>query len=1006
VLRVALLLFGSGACALVYQVAWLRELRLIFGASTAASAAVLAVFMGGLGIGGARLGRRADTATNPLALYARLEIGVACAAAATPLLVRGANAVYLATGGIATLGAAGATLVRIALSIVVLGPATFLMGGTMPAAARAIGRDDDHERRGIAALYGVNTLGAVVGALLSSFLLLEVLGTQLTLWCAALVNLLVGVLARIMSRSSRGASKDGATAPSDATPAVSESIPWFPPAAAFLAGIAFLLMELTWYRMLAPLLGGSSYTFGLILAVALAGIGIGGGIYARTRAPATLRGFAMTCSLEALLVVLPYALGDRLAFAVLLLRPFSRAGFLSSVLVWTGVASVVVLPAAIVAGAQFPLILGLYGRGAKGVGRDLGAAYFANTAGAIAGSLAGGFGIIPLLGAVGCWRLVVFALALGALVALGLGSRGRRPRELLTQIAPAAIALLLAFARGPTAAWRHSGIGAGRADAAKEASFESFVNRHRRSIRWEVDGVESSVALGQRLGYAFIVNGKSDGHCVNDGATQVMGGLLPAMHHGAPRSALVVGLGTGSTAGWLGEVRSIDHVDVVEIEPAILRVAQDCAPVNHDVLRNPKVHVRLADAREVLRASRERYDVIFSEPSNPYRAGVSSLYTADYYKYAAARLSPHGVFAQWVQAYEIDTWTFATVMRTLREAFADVSIWSASSGDFILLARQDGGALDTSLLGTRLADEPYASASALVWNTTSPEGLLAHFVGDNHLTDAVLASGLGAVNTDDQNLLEFAFARSMGSTQRVDLELPALSRRLGFDRPAVTRAISWDRVVEERWSFQAQTSAPFDPPIAARRDLPFGRVVEAYEGQRWSEVLSTWAALGRAFPSYAEAVMLADAAAHAGAPDEEARVSALPSATEREVLHAASALRGHNNAAAVEALELAFGAARREPWPRSEVLRRGLEMATGIAEHDGRFARRLYDALREPFVVERLREARAIAALRAALATGDSALCVEALEPLEPPPIDEKILSARAACYAKTGHRP
>ncbi|MBN9159373.1 MAG: hypothetical protein J0I07_00280 [Myxococcales bacterium] len=178
--RVAPLLFLSGACALIYQVAWFRELRLIFGASTAASAAVLGVFMGGLGIGGRVLGKRADRAKNPLDLYARLELGVAVAAAITPALVRVAQLVYLGVGGAATLGSAGATLVRLVLSVVVLGPPALLMGGTLPAMARAVEQASDAGRQRVAVLYGVNTLGAVVGTVGANFVLIEVFGTRLT----------------------------------------------------------------------------------------------------------------------------------------------------------------------------------------------------------------------------------------------------------------------------------------------------------------------------------------------------------------------------------------------------------------------------------------------------------------------------------------------------------------------------------------------------------------------------------------------------------------------------------------------------------------------------------------------------------------------------------------------------------------------------------------------------------------------------------------------------------
>jgi spermidine synthase len=182
--------------------------------------------------------------------------------------------------------------------------------------------------------------------------------------------------------------------------------------------------------------------------------------------------------------------------------------------------------------------------------------------------------------------------------------------------------MLFLSATGPTAAWRHSGIGAGRVAPgqvfASPNRFREWASLVRREIVWEGDGTESGVALiHSRSGYAFVVNGKSDGSARDDAGTQVVSGLLGALSHPNPRSALVIGLGTGSTAGWLGVVPSIERVDVVEIEPLILDVARACAPVNRDVLNNPKVHITIGDARETLLTTRDRYDVIASEPSNP-----------------------------------------------------------------------------------------------------------------------------------------------------------------------------------------------------------------------------------------------------------------------------------------------------------------------------------------------------------------------------------------------------
>jgi MFS family permease len=486
-------LFFSGFCALVYQVAWLRELRLIFGASTAASAAVLAVFMAGLGFGGLWFGRKSEQWKNPLLAYANLELLIGVASAITPGLVLVARKAYFASGGGVVLGSTVATVLRLVLAVLILGVPTLLMGGTLPAAAKAVGRADDAGRGDVGVLYGVNTCGAVLGTFLANFVMLEVFGTRLSLWMACLLNVLVGVVARMASRqhetpvvvvvpkkgerrrakkakakdeeaekesdetkdekkTDEAETKPDETKPDEKKDDAKEPPPKEPEAkpeeggsvlparlagvplvAAFVSGFVFFLLELAWYRMLGPLLGGSSYTFGLILTVALIGIGAGSAAYARWlgNRPATLRAFGYSCIAEALAVLVPFVLGDRIALFALTLRPLSTLGFWGSVGSWFAVTTVVVLPAAFISGLQFPLLIGLFGRGSKGIGRHVGTAYVANTAGAILGSLAGGFGFLPWLSATGCWRLVGVVLTATSVLAFALSLRfERKPRAL------------------------------------------------------------------------------------------------------------------------------------------------------------------------------------------------------------------------------------------------------------------------------------------------------------------------------------------------------------------------------------------------------------------------------------------------------------------------------------------------------------------------------------------------------------------------------------------------
>jgi spermidine synthase len=1022
VARVAPLLFFSGACALVYQIAWLRELRLIFGASTAASAAVLAVFMAGLGAGSLLLSKRAEHADNPLRFYAHLELAIGVSAGVTPLLVAVARFAYLKLGGEAVLGGLGSTVVRLALAAIVLAAPTVLMGGTLPAAARAVGTSDDVGRRKVAVLYGVNTLGAVLGAIAANFVLLEVFGTRLTLWLCCLVNLLVAMAGRALARGGTRTAASGSSAPAAEQPALARGLLWLPPVAAGIAGFAFLLMELVWYRMLGPLLGGSSYTFGLILVMALLGIGLGSLLYSLFfgRSPATLKGFALTCALEALLIAVPYALGDRLAILTILLRPLGAIGFIGHVASWSVITAIVVLPGAILSGIQFPLLIGLFGQGSARVGRHVGLAYFANTLGSIGGSLAGGFGLIPLLTAPACWRVVVMLLAGTAAVSLILSiQHERRSATLFHASAAAAAALvLLGSTTGPTAAWRHSPIGAGRSDpvvyGATKNSLIAWARNARAAIAWEADGRESSIGLSAKSGYAFIVNGKSDGDALTDAPTQVFGGLLGAALHGAPRKALVVGLGTGSTAGWLGRVPTMERVDVVELEPAILRVARDCTPVNEGALSNPKVHVTLADAREVLLTSRERYDLIFSEPSNPYRAGISSLYTVEYYEAAARALSEGGVFAQWMQSYEISAHAIHVVIATLRTAFPSVSIWQTMPGDLIFIARAEPHPLDVTALRRLLAEEPYRSAMRHVWRAEGFEALLAHHVGNEDAAKALGELAERSVNTDDLNLLEFAYARNVGKGPTTegtgDQQIRTLAAKLGMARPAtINGAVDWQRVEEEQWLNLASHKADVRPEgqLSAERTALFTAAF-AYHSGSLDDAAADWRRVGRGPKGPNELELAADALASVG--DDAAlpliERLRLDDATSADAILGAYWLYKDKPAEAAEALGRALIAYRAAPWPRRAVMARALQAARALGKREPKLAPRLYEAVKQPFALHALEFDRREATLSLALRLPDKkSACVDALAAFEPyTPWTAGFLEHRYLCYEAAQH--
>ena len=254
----------------------------------------------------------------------------------------------------------------------------------------------------------------------------------------------------------------------------------------------------------------------------------------------------------------------------------------------------------------------------------------------------------------------------------------------------------------------------------------------RRDILWQADGVESSIGISKTGSLAFIVNGKCDGNVISDAGTQVMCGLLGALTHPNPQQAAVVGLGTGSTAGWLAALPSIQQVDVMELEPVIARFAAQCAPVNHNALSNPKLNLIFGDGRELLQTNRKKYDLIVSEPSNPYRAGVASLFTRDYYETLAGKLNRGGLFAQWLQAYDVDLRTIRIFYATFGSVFPHIETWQTQNGDLLLIGSKEPIVYDTASMRKRLASEPFLTALPNVWRTTGLEGVFAHYVGNTN----------------------------------------------------------------------------------------------------------------------------------------------------------------------------------------------------------------------------------------------------------------------------------
>jgi spermidine synthase len=656
----------------------------------------------------------------------------------------------------------------------------------------------------------------------------------------------------------------------------------------------------------------------------------------------------------------------------------------------------------------------LLGGGREHVGRQIGLAYAVNTFGAIVGSLSGGFGILPMLTAPGSWRAVVWVLmGLGTaalLLSFTLHERGRR---VLPIAAGGLGVLLMVRALGPTAVWRHSPIGVGRVDAESTASasaLRGWMNDERRGIRWEADGVESSVALSNSEGWAFIVNGKIDGSARGDAATQVMGGLVGGILHPSPKSALVIGLGTGSTAGWLASVPEIERVDVVELEPVIRAVAGACRSVNRDVLQNPKVHITIGDAREVLLTSRRTYDIIFSEPSNPYRAGIASLFTREYYEAILSRLSPDGLFLQWLQAYNVDGQAVRTIYATLASTFPVIDTWELAANDLLLVASQKPVAYDAAKLRARIAEEPYRSALAYAWRAIDLEGVLGHFVASAPFARHVAEAEQGRLNIDDQTLVEFGFARmSADNVALSGKDIRKLARQRSEHRPrGFQGAVDWSRAEEQWASFLVSEEETDDPPDFLGQEPKARLYAQAqFLAGDHAKAVAFWFSQHSDPGTPTELAVLGEALANAG--DERARTYIdklrLYQPTEAEAILARLLLRQGKPREATAAIEATFERHRRDAWPWAVIGKHAIDTAEEITRADPSMADRVYTALAQPLPVYLYEGRRIGAMLKIAMHNKLEAPCAHTLELFEPfIPWQRDVLDWRAECYLGTSN--
>jgi spermidine synthase len=734
---------GSGCAALVYEVVWLQLLQLVIGSSAVSLGVLLGTFMGGMCLGSFLLPRLVDPRHHPLRVYACLELGIG---AAGLLLLWGmplVNTLYGAVGG-------GHIVFRGFIAAACLLPPTLLMGATLPAVARWV-QTTPAGVSWLGVFYAGNIGGAVLGSLLAGFYLLRVYDMAIATYVAAGLNAIVALAA--LRLSTRAPYRPAAFVPPASRAGAGHSVIY---AATAVSGLTALAAQVIWTRLLSLVFGASVYTFSLLLAVFLAGLGIGsaaGAAMGRRGNPRVTLGWcqmllcgAMAGAGHLIAGWLPYLPNEAIA------DPWARF----QLDLWRCLP--VVLPGAILWGASFPLALAAAAKPGQDPGRLVGGVYAANTAGAIAGALAASLIMVRALGTLHAQQLLVLVSILSAFVLLAPRLRGARPAV----IAPVlAVAAAVGFA-----AWRVPPIPGSLAAYGRYSATWNDV----ATILYVGEGLNAFIAVSRGptgvLSYhaAGKVQASSEGE---DMRLQRMLGHFSHLMPARPRNVLVIGLGAGATAGAVSIGPGVERMTIAEIEGLAVTGSRYFEDSNYRVVDNPKVAVHIDDARHFLLTTNQTFDAITSDLVDPWVKGVATLFTREFFELVKRRLNAGGVVTQFVQLYESNAEAVKSEIATFVAVFPNTIVWGNPNDgqgyDLVLTGQVEPLQIDIDQWQARLASPPYAEVARSLRDIGigSAIELLANYAG----SAADLAPWLADATINRDRNLRLQYLAGMGMNQ-------------------------------------------------------------------------------------------------------------------------------------------------------------------------------------------------------------------------------------------------
>jgi len=692
---VFVIFFFSGLAGLIYESVWSHYVKLFLGHAAYAQTLVLVVFIGGLALGSWLCARVAERIRNPLRLYALVEAAIGLMALAfhavfVSAVDWGYASLLPATCEQASTFCAG----QWTLSALLLAPQSILLGATFPLVSSAVLRmSAEHPGHDIASLYFLNSLGAVMGVMASAFVLIPAIGLPGTLKVAGCANLAIALVAFTLSKTPAAplvvqpvAACSGATGLDD------RRLIRLLLVVAMLTGLSSFIYEIVWIRMLSLVLGASTHSFELMLASFILGLALGG-LWVRNRvdlATDTVRFLAIVqlCMGVLAMATLPFY-NAAFDFMAWLLSALSRndAGFVLFNLASTLISLVVMLPATFCAGMTLPLITYRLLRSPAGE-RSLGTVYAVNTLGSIAGVIVAVHLLLTHLG-------TGHTLLVGAAIDVVLGVVLLMPRRRATTARmvpwPAAVAVLMLLVLAV----------AFPVDATRGASgvFRTGVARiGGAELVWHRDGKTATVDVVSSPEFRSIrTNGKTDasmavqpGRKLADEYTMALLAALPLVHKPDARTAAVIGFGSGASTTLLLASDKLERVDTIEIEPAMVEGAQHFRPFVDAAFTDPRSHIVIDDAKSYFARGHGKYDIVVSEPSNPWVSGVSSLFTEEFYKRLSLYMNDGAVLSQWLHIYEMDAPTFASIIAALEKTFPDFVMYTPIDGDVVVIARKNG----------------------------------------------------------------------------------------------------------------------------------------------------------------------------------------------------------------------------------------------------------------------------------------------------------------------------